>query len=212
MVDLLEKLEIVLGLGDSVVVLDGRIGQVGGVARLAGGPVILLLLAVLVLAQDVEQVLSLRLERAPELRALSRRQRILLFLGVHAAGRSNSDARIRPATLAAGTPHAPPDGMTKAEEFKTLAERKGRQKRTSVKKPKKSEWSHARRRAGAKATHALEVTATGRPSSRKSTRASANRAKPDAPMDLTEELRRGAPRAVASTAQVKRERVRGKPL
>ena len=211
MVDLLEKLEIVLRLRDAVVVLDGRIGKVGGIARLAGGPVFVLLLAVLMLAQDVEQLLSLRLERTPELRALSRRQRTLVVLGIHAGGRSNSDARIRPAMLAAGTPHAPPDGMTRAEEFKTLAERKGRQKRTSVKKPKKSEWSHAKAHAGAKATRALEVTKTGRPS-RKSTRASANRSKPDAPMDLTEEFRKGAPRAVASNAQVKRERVRGKPM
>jgi hypothetical protein len=113
--------------------------------------------------------------------------------------------------LAAGTPHAPPDAMTRAEEFKTLAERKGRQKRTSVKKPKKSKWGHAKGHAGAKATRALEVTTTGRPS-RKSTRASANRSKPDAQMDLTEAFRKGAPRAVASKAQVKAERVRGKPL
>ena len=211
MVDLLEKLEIVLRLGDAVVVLDGGVGQVGGVARLAGGPVFVLLLAVLMLAQDVEQLLSLRLERTPELRALSRRQRTLVVLGIHAEGRSNSDARIRSAMGVTGTPYAPPDGMTRAEEFKTLAERKGRQKRTSVKKPKKSEWGHAKAHAGAKATRALEVTTKGRPS-RKSTRASANRSKPDAQMDRTEGFRKEAPRAVASNAQVKRERVRGKPL
>jgi hypothetical protein len=100
--------------------------------------------------------------------------------------------------------------MTRAEEFKTMAERKGRPKRTSMRKPKKQEWGHAKRHAEAKATHALEVTTSGRPS-RKSTRASANRVKADAPMNLTEEFRKGAPRAVARNAQARRERVRGKP-
>jgi hypothetical protein len=113
-----------------------------------------------------------------------------------------------PATF--GTPHALGDTMTRAEEFKTLAERKGRQKRMSMKKPKKGAWGHAKRHAEGKATRALEVTASGRPS-RKSTRASANHAKPEAPMELTEAYRQGAPRAVAQRAQVKRERVRGKP-
>jgi hypothetical protein len=103
------------------------------------------------------------------------------------------------------------DGMTRAEEFKTLAERKGRQNRTSVKKPKKGTWGHAKGHAGAKATRALEVTNGARPS-RKSTRASANHAKADAPMEHAEGMRNAAPRAVASSAQVKRERVRGKPL
>lgn len=100
--------------------------------------------------------------------------------------------------------------MTRAEEFKTLAERKGRPKRRSLKKPKKEQWGHAKQHAEGKATHALEVTTSGRPS-RKSTRASANRAKADAQMNLSEEFRKGAPHAVAIKAEVKRERVRGKP-
>lgn len=100
--------------------------------------------------------------------------------------------------------------MTKAEEFKSLAERTGHQKRASVKKPKKGEWSRAKHHAGNKATHALEVVTSGRPS-RKSTRASANRVKPDSPMALSAELRRGGPPAAARKAQVKRDRVRGKP-
>jgi hypothetical protein len=99
--------------------------------------------------------------------------------------------------------------MTRAEEFKTMAERKGRPKRKSMKKPKKEAWSHAKRHAQVKATHALEVTRGGRPS-RKSTRASANRAKADAPMTLSEDFRKSAPRVLAGRAQVKRERVRGK--
>jgi|SRR5277367_3524502 len=101
--------------------------------------------------------------------------------------------------------------MTRAEEFKSQEERTGHPKHKSLKKPKKGEWSRAKQHAEAKATRALEVVAKGRPS-RKSTRASANRSKPDAPMNLTEESRKGAPRAVARTAQAKRGRVRGKPL
>jgi hypothetical protein len=211
-IDLFEQLEVVFRHGDAVVVLDGRIGQVGRVARLAvEQPVVGLLVAFFVFAEDDEQLFSLRLERLPELLALSRCERSLGMLGVHATCESNSDARDASRVLAAavGTQHAPVGGMTKAEEFKTLAEHTGRPKRRSVRKPKKSAWSHAKRHAETKATHALEVTTSGRPS-RKSTRASANRAKPDAPMELTNEYQKVAPRAVARQAQVERERVRGK--
>jgi hypothetical protein len=100
--------------------------------------------------------------------------------------------------------------MTKAEAFRSEAERTGRQKHASLRKPKKAAWGRDKQHAQGKATHALEVVTSGRPS-RKSTRASANRAKGDAPMTLSAESRKGAPPAVARKAQVKRDRVRGKP-
>ncbi len=212
-VDLFEQFEVMLRHRDAVVVLDCRAGHVGRVARVAlEQALVFVLVALFVLSQDVKQMLSLGLQRVPELLALSRRQRSLIVMRVHARSESNSDAStgLTSPAVADGTPHAPLHRMTRAEEFKTLAERSGRPKHASKRKPKKSAWSHAKAHAGAKATHALEVTATGRPS-RKSTRASANRAKADAPMNLTEESRKGSPPAVARKAQIKRERVRGKP-
>ncbi len=109
-----------------------------------------------------------------------------------------------------GPAHAmlPSRGMTRAEKFKSQSERTGHPKHASVKKPKRSSWSREKHRAGTKATHALEVVVAGRPS-RKSTRASANRAKPDAPRDVTEETRKGAPQMLAAKAQAQARRVRG---
>ena len=108
-----------------------------------------------------------------------------------------------------GPAHAMPPsrGMTRAERFRSQSERTGHPKHASVKKPKRSTWSREKHRAGTKATHALEV-AVGRPS-RKSTRASANRAKADAPRDVTEETRKGAPQMLAAKAQAQARRVRG---
>jgi hypothetical protein len=97
--------------------------------------------------------------------------------------------------------------MTRAERFRSKSERTGHPKHASVKKPKRSAWSREKHRAGTKATHALEVVA-GRPS-RKSTRASANRAKADAPRDVTENTRKGAPRMLATKARARQVRVRG---
>jgi hypothetical protein len=98
--------------------------------------------------------------------------------------------------------------MTRAEEYRNRVQRKGQPKRTAVKKPKRAAWGRDKQHAAAKATHALEVVSKGRPS-RKSTRASANRAKSDAPMNLTEEARKGAPRMLANKDRAKRQRVRG---
>ena len=97
--------------------------------------------------------------------------------------------------------------MTRAEKFRSRIERTGHPKHASVKKPKRSAWSRDKHRAGTKATHALEVV-VGRPS-RISTRASANRAKGDAPRILTENARKGAPRVLATKARATRTRVRG---
>lgn len=97
---------------------------------------------------------------------------------------------------------------TKAEEFKSNVQRKGHPKRTATKKPRRSKWSRDKQHAAIKATHSLEVTKSGRPS-RKSTRASANRAKADAPMNLSEAVRKGTPAMRASKARAKGQRVRG---
>jgi hypothetical protein len=96
---------------------------------------------------------------------------------------------------------------TKAEQFRSNAQRKGRPKRKSVKKLRKAEWSREKAHAGAKATHALEDSAK-RPS-RVSTRSSANRAKSDAALDVTEEVRKGTPEQRARKARVRARRVRG---
>jgi hypothetical protein len=96
---------------------------------------------------------------------------------------------------------------TRAETFRAGTQRTGQGKKTSVKKPKKAAWSHDKGHAGRKATHALEVSAK-RPS-RESTRASANRVKADAAMNITEEVRQGGPEARARRALVQTRRVRG---
>jgi hypothetical protein len=86
-VDLFEKLEIVVGHGDPVVILDGRLGEVGRVGGLflergvAG-----LVLAVLVRTEDEQQVGPPRFERPAELLALPRRQRSVGFRLVFGVG------------------------------------------------------------------------------------------------------------------------------
>ena len=98
---------------------------------------------------------------------------------------------------------------TKAEQYRSEEQRKGGSHHKSEKKPKKAAWGKEKHHAGVKATHALEDTAPGKRPSRESTRASSNRAKPDAAFNLTEEVRKGAPRARAGAARAKRTKVRG---
>jgi hypothetical protein len=95
---------------------------------------------------------------------------------------------------------------TRAETFRAGAQRTGKGKKTSVKKPKKAAWGHDKGHAGRKATRALEASA--RRPSRESTRASANRVKSDAPFNITEETRKGAPEARARRAVAQARRVR----
>ena len=97
---------------------------------------------------------------------------------------------------------------TKAEQYRSMQQRRRRRGRVSAKKPKKAAWDKSKSHAGAKATHALEVARPGKRPSRKSTRSSANRAKADAAFNITEETRKGAPSARARTARAKRKRVR----
>lgn len=97
---------------------------------------------------------------------------------------------------------------TRAETFRAGSERTGTGKKTSARKPKKGTWSKDKAHAGKKATHALEAARIGRPS-RESTRKSANRSKPDAARNITEEVKYGAPTARARRSGVKTTRVRG---
>jgi hypothetical protein len=96
---------------------------------------------------------------------------------------------------------------TRAERYRSDAERTGRAQRKATRKPRKGTWSHDKAHAASKATHALEES-SGRPS-RESTRGSANRAKSDTAFNLTEEKRKGAPQAVARRGRARRSRVRG---
>lgn len=100
---------------------------------------------------------------------------------------------------------------TRAEQFRTEEMRRGARTKTrrSKKKPKKSEWSHESKHAASKATHAFEKTERGRRPSRESTRASANRAKGDSALNLTEEKRKGSPENRARRSGAKRVKVRG---
>ena len=85
---------------------------------------------------------------------------------------------------------------TRAEQFRATQERRGPSKaakRASGSKPGLAPRDRSRDKphAAKKATYALELT-SGRPS-RKSTRKSANRSKPDAAFNLREQLTRGSP-------------------
>lgn len=97
---------------------------------------------------------------------------------------------------------------TRAERAKTEAQQTSRGGRASMRKPRKSEWSHDKAHAASKATHALEESGAMRPS-RESTRGSANRAKADAARNITEQVRRGAPAPLARKARARATRVRG---
>jgi hypothetical protein len=98
---------------------------------------------------------------------------------------------------------------TKAEEFRSREQKKGKPSKVSAKKPRKAKWSRAKSHAASKATHAFEPTAPGKRPSRESSRSSANRAKADSGFDLTEELKKGKPENRALKARAKRTRVRG---
>ncbi len=102
---------------------------------------------------------------------------------------------------------------TKAEQSRSSAERThgaGRHKsHVSAKKPKKVAWSHDKPRAGSKATRALEDTAPGKRPSRTSTRGSSNRSKADSALNVTEEVRKGAPTNRARKSHAKTVKVRG---
>jgi hypothetical protein len=92
------------------------------------------------------------------------------------------------------------------ESAKNQAEaRRGRSKPGVAPKDRSRVKKHAAR----KATYAFEATSAKRPS-RKSSRKSANRAKPDSSFNLVEELRKGSPEATFRKAQARSARGRSR--
>lgn len=85
---------------------------------------------------------------------------------------------------------------TKAQEFRAAAQRTAKQPAREAPPPTPSRLTHNEaHRLDRKSTHAIEETAT--PASRKSTRSSANRAKPDSVLRLTVRIRNASPHARA---------------
>jgi len=104
---------------------------------------------------------------------------------------------------------------TRAEQFHADEQRSGKtgtRKRRSRSKPgvPRAKRSRAKEHAAKKAPYALELTVNGARPSRKSTRKSANRAKPDAAFNATEELRKGSPEARFHKEEARSTRARGK--
>jgi hypothetical protein len=99
---------------------------------------------------------------------------------------------------------------TRSEEYRSNEQRSGRAKKKTAKKATGTPRSRAKKHAGRKATYALEDTGSAKPS-RKSTRKSANRAKPDASLNVRETLQKGSPesrfRRAKAQAKGKSERV-----
>lgn len=69
-----------------------------------------------------------------------------------------------------------------------------------------------KKHAARKATYALELSAPATTPSRKSTRKSANRSKPDTGFNLREMLLKGSPEARFARTAAQRTTMRGKPL
>ncbi len=98
---------------------------------------------------------------------------------------------------------------TRAEQFRSEQEKRGRPSRTSKRQPKKAAWKRTSTHAASKATHAFEQSPRGSRPSRESTRGSANRAKADSARNVTEQTTKGSPRNVAQRSRAKRAKVRG---
>jgi hypothetical protein len=100
---------------------------------------------------------------------------------------------------------------TKAERAREEDERaKGQAKTAKAKKTaaKKAAPARAKGRTAGKATYAYEPPRPGKPS-RKSSRKSANRAKPDVGLTATESTKKGSPEARFRKARDGATRVRG---
>jgi hypothetical protein len=105
---------------------------------------------------------------------------------------------------------------TRSEQFRANEERKHSQRKPptapTARRPKPSVTASQRtEHARKKATYALEVTPPGQRPTRKSTRSSANRAKPDATFNILESLVKGSPEARFRKARARGKRVRGAP-
>lgn len=106
---------------------------------------------------------------------------------------------------------------TKAESLHAEDQRRGltrrAKKRAKARKTRADKLGapHETKRAGKKASYAMEVPTTDRRPSRKSTRSSANRLKPDTNLNLREERQKGSPENRFRKARARRARVRGRP-
>ncbi len=90
---------------------------------------------------------------------------------------------------------------TRSEQFRAEAQRKSRgKKRTGNAKPGKP--ARAKKHAEKKATFALEETGGKR--SRKSSRKSANRAKPESTLEIREQIQKGSPERVFERAAARK--------
>jgi hypothetical protein len=81
-------------------------------------------------------------------------------------------------------------------------------KRATAKTASGTKVRRAKGRTAEKATYAYEAPREGKPS-RKSTRKSANRSKPDAGFNLRESLQKGSPESRARRSLAKASRARG---
>ena len=101
---------------------------------------------------------------------------------------------------------------TRAEQFRTQAERQSAPKKKRPVKPKMTRADQAKARLPhtmKSASYALEQPAADGRRSRKSSRSSANRAKPDASFNLREQLVKGSPEARFRKSKAANTRVRG---
>jgi hypothetical protein len=106
---------------------------------------------------------------------------------------------------------------TKSEQAKAEAAKKGpkpkRARKLARRKPKDEQHVHHEpKAAGKKATYEKEpAPAKGKRPSRKSTRAGANRSKPDTNMNLRSERAKSSPKSRAGASARKATKTRGKP-
>ncbi len=104
---------------------------------------------------------------------------------------------------------------TRSEQFRAEQQRRAhnpkKKRRRAKRRVQDSAYkTHPTKHAARKATYAFEPTpVTARPS-RKSTRGSANHAKPDTNLNLREERQKGSPETRFEKARAKRTHVRGR--
>lgn len=105
---------------------------------------------------------------------------------------------------------------TRSQEQHAEQQRRGltarTRKRATARKRRRDKLSasHTAKHARGKASYALETPSRRGKASRKSSRASANRAKPDTNFNLREEMVKGSPESRFAKARAKSARVRGR--
>jgi hypothetical protein len=97
------------------------------------------------------------------------------------------------------------------EQRHGVTERARKRKKARKTRAEKLGAPHEMKHAGKKASYAREVPSAEGRSSRKSTRSSANRAKPDTNLNLREEREKGSPENRFRKAKTRGARVRGAP-